>query len=59
MHSCDIFKILPYLDAVVACGDSPVLHLHVGWWVSKLAFSVGTRALVPLELPAYLQLEPA
>jgi len=59
MHSCDMSKILPYLDAVVAGGDSPILHLHVGWGVSELALGVRPRAFVPLELPAHLQLEPA
>jgi len=54
-----LLPVTPTLDAVVAGGDSTILHLHVGRGVSKLTLGVGTRAFVPLELPAHLQLEPA
>lgn len=47
------------LDGVVAGGDSTVLNLNVGRRVSELALSVWPRALVTLELPADLQLQPA
>lgn len=48
-----------YLDGVVASGDPAVLHLHVGRRVCELALRVWSRALVPLELAAHFQLEPA
>jgi hypothetical protein len=51
--------VTPTLDAVVTSRDSPILHLHVGWRVSKLTLGVGARAFVPLELTTHLQLEPA
>lgn len=53
-----LFTIAPALDAVVAGGHSAVLDFHVSRWMSKLAFRVRSRALVPLELTAHLQLEP-
>lgn len=47
-----------YLDAVVAGSDSAVLDLHVGRRVREFALRVWPGALVALELPADLQLEP-
>ena len=48
-----------YLDAIVAGSDASILHLDVGRRMRELAFGVWPGAFVPLELPAYLQLEPA
>lgn len=54
-----LLSVTPALDAVVAGSDAAVLHLHVGRGVRELALSVRARALVPLELPAHFQLQPA
>lgn len=50
--------MVSYLDTVVASGDPSVLDLDVGWWMGELALRVGPGALVALELPANLELEP-
>lgn len=47
-----------YLDAIVACRHSSVLDFNVGWGMGKLALCVWSCALIPLELPANLQLKP-
>jgi len=54
-----LLTVAPALNTIVAGGHPPVLHLNVGRWVSKLALRVRSRALLPLELPAHLQLQPA
>lgn len=48
-----------HLDAVVAGGDSSILHLDVGRGMRELALGVGPRALIPLEFTAHFELEPA
>lgn len=48
-----------YLDTVVAGSDAAVLDLDVGGRVRELALRVGSGALVALELPADLELEPS
>lgn len=53
-----LFPVTPTLDAVVAGGDTSVLHLDVGWWMCELALCIRSGAFVPLELPADLQLQP-
>lgn len=52
------YATVRYLDTVVAGGDPSVLHLDVSWWMGELALRVGPGALVALELPANLQLQP-
>jgi len=47
------------LNTIVAGGDPPVLHLHVGGRVGELALAIRSRALLSLELAANLQLQPA
>lgn len=54
-----LLTVTSTLDRVVASGDASVLDLDVGRRVSELALRVRPRALVPLELAAHLQLEPA
>lgn len=54
-----LVTITPALDTVVACGDTTVLHLYVGWRVCELAFRIGTRALVALKLSTHFQLQPS
>lgn len=48
-----------HLDTVVAGCDSSILHLNIGRGMCELAFGVRAGALVPLELAAHLQLQPA
>lgn len=48
-----------YLNAVVAGGDSAVLHFDVGRGMGEFALGVWPGALVPLKLPTDLELEPA
>lgn len=50
---------MSYLDTVVAGSNSSVLDLDVGWGMCELALGVRPGALVPLKLPADLQLQPA
>lgn len=53
------FTITPALNAVVAGGDSSVLHLDVSRRMRELAFGVRASTLVPLELAAHFELQPA
>lgn len=50
---------LTHLDAVVAGCDASVLHLDVGRRMCEFAFGIRAGALIPLELAANLQLQPA
>ena len=50
---------LSHLNTIVAGGHPPVLHLDVGRWVCELALGIAPCALLPLELAAHLQLQPA
>lgn len=52
------YATVRYLDTVVAGGDPSVLHLDVSRRMSELALRVGPGALVALELPTDLQLQP-
>lgn len=52
------YATVRYLDTVVAGGDPSVLHLDVSWRMGELALRVGPGALVALELPTDLQLQP-
>lgn len=45
-----------HLNAIVAGGNSSVLHFDGGRRVSELALGVGPRALIPLELAAHFEL---
>ena len=47
-----------HLDTVVAGGDSSILHLHSSRGMRKLAFGVGSRALIPLKFAAHFKLQP-
>lgn len=51
-------KIVIHLDGVVAGDDPSVLDFDVRRRVCELAVGVGAGALVALELPAHLKLEP-
>jgi len=53
-----LLPVTPALNTVIAGGHPAVLHLHVGRRVGELALAVRAGALLPLELPAHLQLEP-
>ena len=48
-----------YLNTVVAGCHSTVLDLDIGGWVGELAVGVRAGALLPLVLPAHLELQPA
>lgn len=48
-----------YLNTIVAGRDTAVLHLDVGRGMCEFTLGIGPGALVPLELPANFQLEPA
>lgn len=50
--------LIAYLDAVVACGYSSILHFHVGWGMCEFAFSVWSGTLISLEFSANFQLKP-
>lgn len=52
------YATVRYLDTVVAGGHPSVLHLDVSRRMGELALRVGPGALVALELPANLQLQP-
>ena len=54
-----IFNLFAYLNTVVAGSNSTILDFNVWRRMSELALCVGTRALLALELPAHLQLQPA
>lgn len=49
----------PYLDTVVAGGDSSILHLDGRRGMSELALGVRPRALISLELATHFKLQPA
>lgn len=51
-----LLAVTPSLDTVVAGGDSSILHLDGSRGMRKFAFSIWSRALIPLELPAYFEL---
>lgn len=51
--------VTPTLNTVIAGRHSSVLDLDVGGRMGELAVGVGASALLPLILPAHLELEPA
>jgi len=54
-----LLAVAPALNTIVAGGHPPVLHLDVGRRVCELALGIAPCALLPLELAAHLQLQPA
>lgn len=48
-----------YLDGVEAAHDAAVLDFDVGWWMSKATLVVRPGALVPCELAADVERQPA
>jgi len=54
-----LLAVAAALYAVVAGGDAAVVHLYVWRRMRELALVVAARALVALELPAHLELQPA
>lgn len=51
--------LLSYLNTVIAGCHPTVLDLDVGGRMGELAVGVGPCALLPLVLPAHLELQPA
>ena len=51
-------EVSSYLNTVIAGCYSSVLNLNIGWGMGKLALSVASSALLSLELPTHLKLEP-
>jgi len=54
-----LLPITPPLNTVIASSYPPVLNFNVGWWVCKFALRIRASALLALELPAHLELQPA
>lgn len=48
-----------HLNAVVARGHPPILHLNIGRRMGEFAVRVRPCALVALELSTHFQLQPA
>ena len=57
--SLDDFVYFIYLNTVIACGDTPILHLNIRRWVGKFTFSIRSRTFLTLKFPADFELQPS
>jgi len=54
----NITSIINHLQRIKTASHSAILYINVRWWVSKLAFLLGTTAFVTCKLTAYFQSQP-